>query len=170
MPNKRNCRIPKRISLLVFDFDGVFTDNFVYVDEDGRESVRCSRADGLGISLLRKQGMNMCILSTEKNPVVAARGKKLELPVFQGCADKANFLKRYCEQENIPLSDVMYVGNDVNDTEAMELVGYSVCPADAHEQILKIAGLVLRNNGGCGAVRELCDYILHEESMPHNIF
>lgn len=147
-------------SLIVFDFDGVFTDNTVYIDEDGKESVRCSKADSLGIAMLREQGVSMCILSTETNPVVSIRGKKLSIPVFQGCGNKAAFLSAYLNEHDISFERVVYMGNDVNDLDAMSLVGVTVCPADAHPAIKAIASIVLSSNGGKGAVRELCDMLL----------
>jgi YrbI family 3-deoxy-D-manno-octulosonate 8-phosphate phosphatase len=147
-------------TLLVFDFDGVFTDNHVYVDEHGREMVRCSRADSLGIAFLHEKNIPMLILSTEENPVVSARAAKMKIDAIQGCKDKAAFLQHYALDHMINLSSVLYVGNDINDLPIMRLVGFPVCPSDAHPEIKKIACLVLSHPGGSGAVRELCDILL----------
>jgi N-acylneuraminate cytidylyltransferase len=160
MPNKKSFQLPDYIQLLVFDFDGVFTDNHVYVDEQGVEMVRCSRADGLGVARLREKKLPMLILSTEENPVVSARAAKMEVEVVQGCKDKAAFLQRHAVDKAIDLNAVLYVGNDINDLSAMRVAGFPVCPADAHPEIKRIARLVLSNAGGRGAVRELCDLLL----------
>ncbi len=143
--------------LIVFDFDGVFTDNAVYVDENGVESVRCHRGDGLGIDMLRKSGYLMLILSTETNPVVAARGRKLQIPVVQGCSNKREYLEEYIKAGNIDSSRIIYIGDDVNDLDAMKIAGLKVCPANAHPTIKEIADIVLFASGGHGAVREFCE-------------
>ncbi len=152
--------LPEHIEQIIFDFDGVFTDNKVWTDQDGSESVLCDRRDGLGLDMMRKQGYPMFILSTETNPVVKARGRKLKLEVISSCDNKADFLRSYFAEHSINPKNVIYVGNDINDLEAMQLVGYPVAPHDAHPEILRIAALVLRSDGGNGAVRELCETIL----------
>ena len=146
--------------LVIFDFDGVMTDNTVYVDDTGREMVRCSRADGLGLSMARKAGYAMQVLSTETNPVVSARARKLELPCIQGCGDKAGYLRRYLSTHGIAPEKTLFMGNDINDLEAMRLVGCAVVPADAHPDVMPHAHLVLQARGGHGAVRELCDMLV----------
>ena len=112
----------KSISLLVYDFDGVLTDNTVYVDQNGQETVRVHRGDGLAISLLKKAGSQQLILSTEKNPVVSKRAEKLGIPVIQGSDSKLICLEKYCKTHNIKLKDVLYIGNDINDYEVMSQV------------------------------------------------
>ena len=155
--------------LIVFDFDGVFTDNAVYVSEDGLEMVRCSREDSLGINMLQAHNLPMLILSTESNPVVAARAKKLKLEVFQSCNNKRQFLEDYLHEHNLPAREIVYIGNDLNDLDAMRLVGFSVCPADAHEAVREHCDLVLSKKGGHGAVRELCELALKELGEVVNI-
>jgi len=145
------------IRLFVFDFDGVFTDNRVYVDEDGVESVRCSRSDGLGIHRLLKHGLDAAVLSTEVNPVVAARCRKLNLSLQQALSDKAQALRDLAVSKELALDQVAYVGNDVNDLECLKTVGFAMVPADAHPSVREAADLVLRNCGGHGAVREVCE-------------
>ncbi len=152
--------LPETIALIVFDFDGVFTDNKVYTAQNGDESVMCDRRDGLGIDMLREAGVEMFILSKERNPVVAARAKKLNLAVKGGCDDKATFLNAYFEERDINPADVIYMGNDLNDLEAMKCVGFSVAPADSHPEILKIADLVTPEPGGHGAIRNLAELVL----------
>ncbi len=151
---------PNPIGLLVFDFDGVFTDNRVYVFEDGREAVACSRGDGMGLSQLRAKGVPIAVLSTEKNPVVDARCRKLNLECRHGLDDKRTALVALAREKNVDLQHVVYVGNDVNDLGCMEAAGFAVAVADAHAEALERADFVLSQRGGAGAVRELCDLLL----------
>ncbi|MDR0221406.1 MAG: HAD hydrolase family protein [Lachnospiraceae bacterium] len=148
------------IALIVFDFDGVMTDNRVIMDEQGKESVFVSRADGQGVAILRQKDIPMIILSSEKNPVVSKRAEKLSLPVIQSADQKAEVLSEYCTQNNIPLEKVLYVGNDINDLEAMKLCGKTAVPADAHKSVADIADIVLKTKGGYGVARELADLII----------
>lgn len=152
--------LPTPPSALVFDFDGVFTDNAVYVREDGVESVRCDRGDGLGLGLLRDAGVPLLVLSKERNPVVAARMAKLGLEHLQGVDDKLPRLMAWLESRGLDPAQAIYVGNDVNDLACMRAIGSSVCPSDAHEAAKAAARLVLQRPGGHGAVRELCDLVL----------
>ena len=143
--------------LLVYDFDGVMTDNKVYVDQYGNEMVQVNRADGLGVSEIRKLGILQMILSTETNPVVSARAEKLDLFCLQGIDNKAQALIDYCKNHHLGLSDVAYVGNDINDLEVMKLVGTTFCPADAHTSIKEISQFILESKGGDGVAREIFD-------------
>jgi YrbI family 3-deoxy-D-manno-octulosonate 8-phosphate phosphatase len=152
--------LPATIKAVIFDFDGVFTDNKVTVNEDGKESVTCDRSDGLGISFLRKSGLSLLVLSTEKNPVVIKRCEKMGIPCVQGVDDKKSFLLAWLSQHEIDCNDVIFVGNDLNDRECLKLVGCGVVVADAHEDVKKISKVILTKKGGNGAVRELCDMIL----------
>lgn len=148
------------LDLVVYDFDGVMTDNRVYVMQDGREAVVCNRADGLGVDMLRAAGVPQFIISTEENEVVRARADKLGLEVIHGCADKRQALEAVCASRSYALARVLYVGNDVNDLEAMRIVGYPVSPADAHATIRAMACLVTQASGGAGVIRELADILL----------
>lgn len=148
------------IKLIVFDFDGVFTNNKVYLDEEGCESVQCNRGDGMGISLLKKTRIPLFILSTEKNPIVLKRAEKLGIPAFNNVENKLQFLEEYISKSNISSDSVCYVGNDVNDLECLKKVGLPVVPSDAHEEVKKFARIILKNKGGDGAVREFCDMFL----------
>jgi YrbI family 3-deoxy-D-manno-octulosonate 8-phosphate phosphatase len=152
------------IDLIVLDFDGVLTDNRVYVFEDGREAVRCTRADGMGCDLLREAGVALMILSTEENPVVSARAAKIRVPVHQGVKDKGAALAALLEARGQDPARVMYVGNDVNDLGAMALVGWPVAPADAHADVLAVAHHVTRARGGDGVVREIADLVRRARS------
>lgn len=154
---------PDPLELIVFDFDGVFTDNKVYTSQDGVEAVMCDRRDGLGIAMLKELNIPMFILSTETNPVVITRGKKMGLKVHHGRKNKKEFLTEYFQKHNINSKNVIYVGNDINDFEAMKLVGYSVCPRDAHQKIKEVASYVLNDRGGDGAVRELSELLIFQK-------
>jgi len=156
--------LPETIDLVVFDFDGVMTDNKLLVDETGRESVRVNRADGLGLDGLRAAGVRAMILSTEKNPVVAARAKKLQLEAVHGIADKGARLSQILREDGLDPANVIYVGNDLNDLGCFGLVGCPVAVADAHPDIRTRARITLNARGGEGAVRELCDMIIARSS------
>lgn len=149
------------IRALVFDFDGVLTDNTVYVDQDGRESVRCHRGDGLAFDALRATNLHLFILSTETNPVVTARGQKIRIPVFQGSGNKLATLRLLADEHHLSLQNILYVGNDLNDYHVMQACGFRVCPADSHPRIRQLADVVLTTCGGHGIVRELTEDVLH---------
>jgi spore coat polysaccharide biosynthesis protein SpsF len=152
--------LPTTIQAIIFDFDGVFTDNRVIVDEDGNESVICNRSDGLGISAIKKCGFTLLVLSKEKNPVVQKRCEKMGIPYVQGVDDKKTFLVSWLEEKAINRNNVIYLGNDVNDIECLQYVGCGVVVADAHEDVKKVTENILKNKGGQGAVRELCDQVI----------
>jgi N-acylneuraminate cytidylyltransferase len=151
---------PESPRLVVFDFDGVMTDNRVWVGEQGNELVACNRSDGLGLVKLRELGLDLFVLSTETNPVVGSRCRKLALPYEQGVRDKADRLRCLLHERGIASSDVIYVGNDVNDLDCMRFVGCGVAVADAHPDVRRVADLTLACAGGHGAVRELCDRLV----------
>ena len=155
----RKTEIPEKPALVVLDFDGVLTDNRVWVTESGEEAVACHRGDGLGLAMLRKVGVEVVVLSTERNPVVAARCKKLNLSCWQGIDDKRSELLRLTEEYGVNLDEVVYIGNDVNDLECMCMVGCGIAVADAHPSVRDAADLILSHRGGHGAVREFCDLI-----------
>lgn len=162
-PASRRRRLPEKTSLVVMDFDGVLTDNLVFMDEDGKESVSSSRGDSMGIRLVREGlPIEFIVISTEVNPVVSARCKKLNLEVFQGINDKPSVLQQVLQERDIPSQEVVFIGNDVNDLGCMEIAGYAVVPADAEPEVKRQADLVLTRNGGKGAVREFCDLLLQQ--------
>ncbi len=147
------------IQLIAFDFDGVFTDNTVYVSQDGIESVRCWRSDGLGLSRLRGIGVHAFIISTEANPVVTARANKLKIPCKQAIEDKAAAILQTCKEFSIEPARTMFVGNDINDIPAFNAVGVPVAVADAHPETYPHVLYRTTKPGGFGAVREICDLI-----------
>ena len=151
---------PWPLDAIVFDFDGVHTDDFVYVDQEGVETVRVKRGDGMGIGLLKDAGLTLLILSTEKNPVVQARAKKLGITAITGKANKAEALLEWLSTHKLDPSRVAYVGNDVNDKGCLEMVGWPIVVQDAHDDVKLLARLTLESRGGEGAVRELADLVL----------
>jgi YrbI family 3-deoxy-D-manno-octulosonate 8-phosphate phosphatase len=156
------------IDAVVLDFDGTQTDDRVLIDSDGREVVSVHRGDGLGIAALRRSGLKMLILSTEQNPVVAARARKLKLPVLHGVDRKDLALKQWCEEQGIAPERVLYVGNDVNDLPCFALVGWPVAVASAHDVVRGAARAVTTVPGGDGAIREIAGWILGPslDSLP----
>ena len=145
------------IRLIAFDFDGVFTDNMVYVFENGSEAVRCFRGDGIGLRKLERLGIATVIISTEINPVVAARGRKLRVRCVQGCEDKYAALEAIVKAMEFSLEQVAYVGNDINDLTCLTCVGLPIVVHDAHLDVIPHARYQTRAQGGHGAVREVCD-------------
>ncbi|WP_405732209.1 N-acylneuraminate cytidylyltransferase [Streptomyces sp. NBC_00028] len=148
------------VDAVVLDFDGTQTDDRVLIDADGKEFVSVHRGDGLGIAALRRSGLKMLILSTEQNPVVAARARKLKLPVLHGIDRKDLALKQWCEEQGIAPERVLYVGNDVNDLPCFALVGWPVAVASAHDVVRGAARAVTTLPGGDGAIREIASWIL----------
>jgi YrbI family 3-deoxy-D-manno-octulosonate 8-phosphate phosphatase len=145
------------VQLVAFDFDGVFTDNSVYVLQDGTEAVRCYRGDGIGLRKLEALGISPLMISTEPNPVVTARSIKLGIRCVQNCADKLKSLKSIIEEAGITKEQVAFVGNDINDLACLKYVGLSIVVKDAHPDVLPYAHYQTRTVGGHGAVREVCD-------------
>ena len=143
--------------LVAFDFDGVFTDNAVYVFEDGSEAVRCSRGDGIGLRKLEGAGVEAVIISTETNPVVSARSRKLGIRCVQGSEDKRASLEAIAREMGITLAQVAFVGNDVNDLPCLASVGLPIVVKDAHPDVVGHARYQTTARGGYGAVREVCD-------------
>ena len=148
-----------KIDIIIYDFDGVMTNNKVYVDQNGNETVQVNRADGLGVSEIKKMGIEQIIISTETNPVVSTRAKKLDINCLQGIENKKTALIDYCNCHNYSLKNVAYLGNDINDKEVMEVAGITFCPNDAHDSIKNISNHILKTKGGDGVIRELLDLI-----------
>ena len=148
------------IDVFIFDFDGVLTNNMVILDQNGKESVACSRSDGLAFDVLRRLKKPVYILSTEKNAVVSERAKKLKISVMQGVEDKIEGVKEIAKKENCSLKSVFYIGNDLNDYRVMSICGFTACPADSHHKIKQISSIILKTNGGCGGIRELLEEVL----------
>ncbi len=154
------------IKTLVLDFDGVFTDNKVYINQKGEEMVMCDRGDGMGLELLRKKtNIDILVLSKETNPVVSARCRKLNIECYQSIENKIELLKKIINKKGQNLQETCYVGNDINDSECLKAVGIPTVVSDAHSSVIPLAKLVLRKKGGHGAIRELCDMILDNKNI-----
>ncbi len=154
--------MPHKIELVICDFDGVITDNKVWTDQDGREMVAAYRSDSPRIRELRQRGIEVLILSSEPNTVVAARAKKMGVEAIHGVGlqDKGRVMREVLAQRNIPAEHVIYIGNDLNDLPCFEVAGWSVAVADAFPEVRRAADFILSKAGGQGALRELCDLIL----------
>jgi YrbI family 3-deoxy-D-manno-octulosonate 8-phosphate phosphatase len=154
--------MPETIKLIVTDFDGVLSDGRVWVDENGKETVAASRSDSMRIKQMREIGIDVIILSSEVNPVVSMRAKKMKVEAIHGMGldEKGEALKKYLAEKKIDASQVVYLGNDFNDLPCYEIAGWSVAVADAYPEVLRAADHVLKTNGGFGALRELCDLVL----------
>lgn len=148
-----------KIRLIAFDFDGVFTDNMVYVMENGIEAVRCFRSDGLGLQKLKKLGIETIIISTEANPVVSARAKKLKIRCVQNCDDKRAALESIAKELGVSLAEVAFVGNDINDLPCLTCVALPIVVQDAHPDVIAHSIYRTSRPGGYGAVREICDWL-----------
>jgi len=161
-PGKSRRTMPETVKMIICDFDGVVTDNLVMTDQDGKESVLASRSDSMHIKTLREKGIELMILSSEPNPVVMARAKKMSVEAIHnvGLQDKGRVMRAVLEQKNVKAEDVVYVGNDLNDLPCFEIAGWSVAVADAYPEVIRAADHVLTKTGGHGAIRELCEIVL----------
>lgn len=160
-PGKRQRNFPDRVSLLAMDFDGVFTDNRVWIDKNGHEIVAASRSDGMGIERLKLlTNIQTVVISKETDQVVAARCEKLDISSIQSIENKPKILREYLKEKGIPAEECIYVGNDLNDLDCFQVAGFSVVPADAFPQVKQQADLVLKAKGGFGAIRELAEILI----------
>jgi len=159
-PGRAKRTLPRKPELVVFDFDGVMTDNRVWVDREGREMVAAYRSDSIGVKQLISAGIKVIVLSTEVDAVVSARCRKMGIPALQGIEDKATALQNYLLENKIDAKNVVYLGNDINDLPCFPLVGCAVVVSDALQEAIRQSDMVLTKEGGRGAVRELCDLIL----------
>ena len=149
------------IKAIFSDFDGVFTDNSVLVDQQGSEYVRCNRSDGIGINKLIKKNIYFCIISSEVVPIAQFRAKKIGIDCFTSVKDKYELIKTLQKKMNLLESECAFLGNDINDLKAFKAVGLKIAVKDSYLEILKSADLILEKGGGNGAVREACDFILN---------
>ena len=169
-PGRSRRKMPDNIKMIIFDFDGVITDNYVLTDENGGEYIRAFRSDSMLIKPIKAKGIEMMIISSEPNPVVAARAKKIGLEAIHGVGlqDKGRVMREVLEKKQIRAEDVIFVGNDLNDLPAFEVAGWAVAVADAYPEVIRAADHVLTRNGGQGAVRELCELVLMQLSQKEN--
>lgn len=147
----------KDIKLIVYDFDGVLTNNKVLVFDDGKEAVWCHRGDGFAIDMIRELGVPQIILSTETNKVVEYRAKKLKIEAIYGVPNKRDALAKFCKKHSFSLKKTLYVGNDINDLDVMKVVGYPVAPQDANKRVKAVSVVIVKKCGGEGVVRELLE-------------
>lgn len=160
-PSSQRRTFPQEIDMILLDFDGVLTDDRVWVSETGVEMVAANRADGLGLEKLRNlTGIPVMVISRESNQVVKQRCQKLKLPVLQAVLDKEKAVKEIIQEKNLDPDNIIFMGNDINDLPVFPEVGFAVAPANAHQEVLRRADMVLSKAGGRGAVRELCDMII----------
>ncbi len=158
--------MPEQIRLLVCDFDGVLTDNLVWTDETGRELVAANRSDSMYLRELERRGVRVLILSSEPNPVVAARARKMGVEAVHGVGihGKGEALRAILQERGLDPAQVIYLGNDVNDLPCFEVAGWAVAVADAYPEVRRAADYILRAAGGRGALREVCEMILAVQS------
>jgi len=164
-PHSRTIKNPKKVlrdlKLFATDVDGVLTDAGMYYGESGEELKKFHTRDGMGLKLLQAEGVITAIITMENTKIVERRGMKLGIPeVFQGVKDKVEVLFNLSEKYGIPLEQMAYIGDDVNDVEALKAVGYAAAPADCVEQVRRIVHYVCKKKGGEGVVREVIDRIL----------
>jgi YrbI family 3-deoxy-D-manno-octulosonate 8-phosphate phosphatase len=150
---------PSLIDLIVYDFDGVMTDNRVLTLQDGTEAVFANRSDGLAVNMIKEMGIKQVIISMETNSVVKARAEKIGIDCLQGIGDKLDILKKYLAENNIDKDKVAFIGNEINDVAAMAYVGLPVAPADAYPEVKNLSKIVLKTKGGYGVVREFFDLL-----------
>lgn len=150
----------KKLKLLALDFDGVFTDGKVYLNQEGMETVVCSRRDSLGLNRLKKLGIKLAVISMEPNPIVAKRCEKLKIKMFYSPEGKVNLLKQLVNKERLSPSEVGYMGDDLNDLDCLKYSGLAFTTADGAFPCQKIADYVTKRKSGDHALRELCDLIL----------
>lgn len=150
------------IKLLITDVDGVMTDTGVYYNENGDAMRRFSVRDGMGVERLRDLvGVETVIISGEDSPSIKKRAEKLKIEEFYlGVKDKVGVLEQIAVQKNLSLKEIAYIGDDLNDLEALRKVGVSACPQDAYDEVLNSCHYVCENKGGYGALREFAELII----------
>ena len=153
----------KKVSFFIYDFDGVMTDNRALLYQDGKEAVFINRSDGIAIEKIKSLNIKQLIISSEKNPIVLERAKKLNIPAINGVKDKAKELKKYIHNDSL-LQETAFVGNDINDLDVMMLVNLKITPSDASKEILNIADYITSAKGGYGVIREIYNKLLEENS------
>jgi N-acylneuraminate cytidylyltransferase len=163
-PGRRRRPMPEKIDLIISDFDGVITDNRVWVNRDGTESVAAYRSDSIRIREMHEAGIEVIILSSEIDRVVETRAKKMGVEAIHGIGvrEKGLVMREVIKQKNVKAENVVFIGNDLNDLPCFEIAGWAVAVADAFPEVIRAADFVLSKPGGHGALRELCDLILKQ--------
>jgi YrbI family 3-deoxy-D-manno-octulosonate 8-phosphate phosphatase len=164
--NKGLHSVLQRIRLFATDVDGVLTDAGMYYGESGDEWKRFNTRDGMGIKLLQKAGIITAIVTQERTKLVARRAEKLAIPeLHQGVMNKLTLIREMADRHGLSLQQVAYIGDDVNDLEALKAVGFSASPADGMPDIVAAVDYICRKKGGEGAVREIIEMILETQSL-----
>ena len=164
-PRKVSRKILQCIRLFATDVDGVLTDAGMYYAESGNEWKKFNTRDGMGLKLLQKAGIVTAIVTQERTKLVARRAEKLAIPeLHQGVLDKLSLVREMAAWHGLTLSQVAYIGDDVNDLETLKEVGFSATPADGMPQVAVAVDYVCQKKGGEGAVREICEMILEAQS------
>ena len=149
------------IKAIALDVDGVLTDGGFWWGPNGEEWKRFSFTDIMGLSLARKAGLRIALISGEDSPLVDRLAAKMGITdVHKNCKDKAEALRSFADRNQLPLDEICFMGDDVNDLGALEIAGLSAAPADARRAVLEKVSFVSGHTGGNGAVRELIDAIL----------
>ena len=162
-PVKGRRAFPEIVSTLIMDFDGVCTDDKVYLDDEGHEFVRCDRSDGMGLSLLRQHTpITPILMSRDVSTISHARAEKLKIEAFSSVLEKGKAIAALAKERGIKREEIIFLGNDLPDLDTYEHVGYFVCPADAQPRVRRRADLVLEHRGGKGAIRELTDLLVEK--------
>lgn len=157
-----------QVKIVALDFDGILTNGYVYTDESGKETVRCSRKDSLGIELLQKNNIFVGVISKEANSVVLKRCEKMKVLCYHNVKTggvKAILLENLAKERKIPMPEVLYMGDDINDLQALRIAGVAVTVADAHPFVKEICDIVTSAKGGCHAVRELAEMIAQAKKL-----
>jgi 3-deoxy-D-manno-octulosonate 8-phosphate phosphatase (KDO 8-P phosphatase) len=160
-PRKISRNVLRRIRLFATDVDGVLTDAGMYYAESGDEWKKFNTRDGMGIKLLQRAGIITAIVTQERTKLVARRAEKLAIPeLHQGVMDKLLLVSEMAVRHGLTLSQVAYIGDDINDLETLKAVGFSATPADGMPQIAAAVDYICQKKGGEGAVREIIEMIL----------
>ncbi len=169
-PRKVSRKILQCIRLFATDVDGVLTDAGMYYAESGDEWKKFNTRDGMGLKLLQKAGIVTAIVTQERTKLVARRAEKLAIPeLHQGVLDKLSLVREMAARHGLTLSQVAYIGDDVNDLETLKEVGFSATPADGMPQVAAAVDYVCQKKGGEGAVREICEMILAAQSSKSKV-
>lgn len=164
-PRASLLRVLKGVRLFAMDVDGVLTDAGMYYSESGEELKKFNTRDGMGIKLLQRAGLITALITMEETKLVTRRAEKLAIPeVHQGARDKLAVMREMVARHGLTLQQVAYIGDDVNDLEVLNAVGFSAAPADALPAVRIAVDYVCRQKGGEGAVREVADLILEAKA------
>lgn len=155
-----------KIKVMAFDVDGVFTDGSLTFDQDGKEYKTFNAKDGQGIVCVERAGIVTVIITARKNGTVEHRAKNLGITeLHQGIKFKLPVLEQIVKERGLSMEEVSYMGDDLPDICILEKVGLACCPNDAVDEVKNICNFVSTKNGGCGAIRELCDFVLNSQGV-----